>query len=100
MTAKNFADVRTEDRRLSILLVLESSPRYEANAHLVREMIERYYGHSASLDTVRADLAWLAEQGLAQVEELQGLPLARASGRGIDVALGRANCPGVKRPLP
>lgn len=100
MNAKSFADVRAEDRRLSLLLILQRSEGYEANLYVLRDLLESHFGHNASVDRARSDVAWLQEQGLATVTRPGGLELARATSRGIDCALGRAEVPGVKRPLP
>ena len=47
---------------------------------------------------MRAELAWLAEQDLLKVEQLDRLQVATLTGRGQDVATGAATVPGVKRP--
>lgn len=95
-----FQTAITEDRRLSLLLVLRETPGYSANAFLLRDAIDQIYGHSASIDQIRTDVAWLAEQGLVAARNTGEVQLATLTGRGADVALGRATVPGVKRPLP
>lgn len=92
--------VFTEDRRLSILLVLSESPSYTANAYLVQTAIGSIYGHNVSLDALQTDLAWLAEQGLISSKQTGDVTVATLTHRGVDVAAGRAVQPGVKRPLP
>ena len=57
-------------------------------------------GHGVSRAVIETDFAWLAEQGLVEVEQLGPLAVATMTGRGIDVAEGRATVPGVKRPRP
>ncbi len=96
----SFQAVLTEDRRLSILLVLAETPGYAANAFLVRDAIGSIYGHSASVDVVVSDLAWLQEQGLVTTKAAGGVTVATLTVRGVDVSTGRALCPGVKKPLP
>lgn len=96
----NFQDTITADRRLSLLLVLKETPGYTANAFLLRDAIDSIYGHSASVDQVRTDLAWLGEQGVVTVRVAGEVTMATMTQRGADVAAGRANVPGVKRPLP
>jgi DNA-binding GntR family transcriptional regulator len=49
---------------------------------------------------VKAELAWLEEQGLITNENLKGTQVATITQRGIDVATGQATHPGVKRPSP
>jgi hypothetical protein len=92
--------VQTEDRRLSVLLVLSESTGYQANAFLLQTAIGSIYGHNVSADQVRTDLAWLAEQGLLQAATTGDVTMATLLTRGVDVAAGRAVVPGVKRPLP
>jgi hypothetical protein len=87
------------DRRLLILRHLADAPGYSANEALLRQVLARL-GHNVSADLLRGDLAWLAEQGLAAVEAVAGLSVARPPERGADVAAGRALHPGVKRPGP
>lgn len=96
----SFQTTVTEDRRLSLLLVLRETPGYSANAFLLRDAIDQIYGHSASIDQVRTDVAWLHEQGLVTARTAGDVVLATLTSRGADVASGRANVPGVKRPMP
>jgi Fe2+ or Zn2+ uptake regulation protein len=96
----NFQQTVMEDRRLSLLLLLSDSPGYSANAFLLQTAVDQAYGHSVSIDQVRTDLAWLAEQGLVSVKAVGEVTVATMSTRGADVAAGRATVPGVKRPLP
>jgi hypothetical protein len=92
--------VFTEDRRLSILLVLSDSPSYSANAFLLQTAVGSIYGHNVSLDVLRTDLAWLQEQGLVHTSTTADVVVATLTARGVDVAAGRAVQPGVKRPMP
>ncbi|MCA3519733.1 MAG: ArsR family transcriptional regulator [Rhodobacter sp.] len=87
-----------EDRRLAILRVLDAAPGYAANESLLHAAIERV-GHIVGRDLLRSDLAWLAEVGLLRLSVIAGtLSVATITGRGQDVAQGRAVVPGVKRP--
>lgn len=96
---KSFAAHVAEDRRLAILRILEGSAEYRANLYLVQRLLADI-GHSASLDTINTDLAWLAEQGLLELETVGGVSLPQLLARGLDVACGRATVPGVARPMP
>lgn len=96
----SFQDTITADRRLSLLLVLDQTPGYSANAFLLRDAIGQIYGHTASLDQVRSDIAWLSEQQLVTSRLVGDVTLATLTPRGLDVAAGRAGVPGVKKPLP
>jgi Fe2+ or Zn2+ uptake regulation protein len=97
----SLSDVFTADRRLVILRLLEQAPGYAANDSILHSGLE-HVGHRCSRDQVRTDLAWLAEQGLVEVEMLPGAKIVVATivARGLDVANGRATVPGVKRPSP
>jgi len=95
-----YQETLQEDRRLSLVLTLSESPGYTANAFLLQTAIDRIYGHSVSMDQVRTDLAWLAEQGLMTVKVTGDVNVATLTSRGVDVAAGRSTVPGVKRPLP
>ena len=96
----SFQKTITEDRRLSLLLVLAQTPGYSANAFLLRDAVSQIYGHAASIDQVTGDIAWLAEQGLVTSRAVSDVTLATMTTRGADVAAGRAVVPGVKKPMP
>lgn len=93
------ADIVSADRRLAILRILEGSAEYRANLYLVQRMLANI-GHSASLDTVKTDMSWLAEQGLLELESVGDVSIPQLLARGIDVACGRTTVPGVARPMP
>jgi hypothetical protein len=94
-----YSDLLTQDRRLSILSLLAASPGGAGNEALLHAALPDF-GHSPSADQIRVDLAWLAEQGLVTARETHGLMVATLTGRGQDVAEGRAVVPGVKKPRP
>jgi hypothetical protein len=99
MTMMSFSELQTEDRRLVILQLLAESPGYRANEYLVLTALEGF-GHVVSRDRLRADFAWLVEQSLVLAGETGGVLVPHLTDRGIDVAQGRAQHPGVKRPRP
>ena len=86
-----------EDRRRGILEMLEASHPTGLRVFVLRDLLADS-GRPASADAVRNDLAWLAEQGLAETKPCEDGLVAAATERGIDVALGRAKAPGVRRP--
>jgi len=92
-----FADYLREDQRLVILRVLIDMPSYRSNSSILYNVLDQF-GHSPSRDQVKGELAWLAEQGLVEVEDVSGLLVATLTARGQDVAKGRVMVPGVKRP--
>lgn len=81
--------------RRMILEALEKEAGYTAPDLLVQAALESH-AMVVSLDRLRTELAWLAEQGL--VEHVMGATVLTA--RGLDVALGRADIPGVLRRPP
>ncbi|MEA1062266.1 ArsR family transcriptional regulator [Erwinia sp. HR93] len=89
-------DILTEDRRLVILRSLLDCNN-EANESILQDCLDAY-GHNISRDLVRGLIDWLAEQGLVTVESLSGFYVVTITGRGQDVAEGRAKVSGVKRP--
>lgn len=93
------AKLVTEDRRLAILRILEGSAEYRSNLFLIQRMLA-VFGHPVSQDAINTDLAWLAEQGLLELESVGGVSIPQLLARGIDVACGRAVVPGVARPMP
>lgn len=96
---KSFANHVAADRRLAILRILEGSAEYRANLYIIQRVLADI-GHSTSLDTVNTDLAWLAEQGMLELETVGGVNIPQLLARGLDVACGRAIVPGVARPMP
>ena len=93
----DFSTHLTEDRRRVVLRVLAESAGYTANEYILQQMLEQF-GHVASIDRIRADLAWLHEQQLLTVSQVADVHIARITARGQDVAAGRTVVPGVKRP--
>lgn len=79
------------DRRRAILAALALAPGYTLPERALRAQIE-LIGYTVSLDLLRADLGWLEEVGMTEA--------ARLTDRGLDVVMGRASVPGVRRPEP
>ena len=94
-----FNDFQTADRRLVILKGLEAAAQYRANLLLLRRYCDAV-GHVVSSDRIAADVAWLAEQGLVEHDTSGPIAVATLTARGLDVASGRAEVPGVQRPQP
>jgi hypothetical protein len=95
----NFAEFQTADRRLVLLRALAAAAQYKANAFLLRSYAQSV-GHTASADQIATDLAWLAEQQLIACERVSDVTIATINQRGLDVANGSAQVPGVARPQP
>jgi hypothetical protein len=95
----SYAEHFAQDRRLTILKILDKAPQFTANEFLLQAMLAGH-GHSVSRDLVRTDLAWLAEQALVRFDAADKMGVGILTERGADVAAGRATVPGVKRPAP
>lgn len=96
---KDLQTIQREDRRLVILRYLSEDDDYSLNDSMLDKCLAGI-GHGVSRDVLRADLAWLAEQGLLTTEEVGTIVVATLTGRGDDVAKGRAVVPGIARPRP
>ncbi|MCC7413353.1 MAG: ArsR family transcriptional regulator [Gammaproteobacteria bacterium] len=81
--------------RRMLLEALERERGYIAPELLLQGALEAH-GMVIGLDRLHTELAWLAEQGLV---EYAG-DAALLTTRGVDVALGRADVPGVQRRPP
>lgn len=96
---KSYATVLSEERRLVMLRILSELPQYRANSSTLYTLLAQW-GHHPSRDQVKGELRWLQEQQLVEVEDIAGgdVLIATLSGRGQDVATGRAIVDGVQRP--
>ena len=94
-----FAKLVAEDLRLRVLQLLDKAEGYDLNIRILDAALEEI-GHRQSLDKLRAEIAWLEEQGLVATHTVGAIVVATATARGVDVAAGRARVPGVKRPDP
>lgn len=94
----DFAQHLAADRRLVILRVLLDSTVYTTNEYMLHDVVGKL-GHRVSVDTLRADLSWLAETAqLVTLTNVAGVCIATLTQRGQDVAEGVATVPGVKKP--
>lgn len=94
-----FKDFVREDRLLEILLFLSATAGYGASHFLLHTAIDRV-GHVVAMDMLLADLQWLGEHGLIEIDHSGESQIARLKQRGLDVAEGRSTHPGIKRPKP
>ncbi|MCJ8285117.1 ArsR family transcriptional regulator [Halomonas sp.] len=94
MSYRQFA---AADQRMVVLQALEEDPGYSHNEGVLRSVLGTF-GHQVSRDSLRTELAWLAEQGLITLSDAGGVQVARLTARGQDVAQGHARVPGVARP--
>ncbi len=94
------AELMKEHQRLVILRMLSEDSGYDLNESILQDGINAV-GLDISRDALRTQLAWLEEQGLISVEKASAISKwPDSTGRGLDVANGRANVPGIKRPSP
>lgn len=82
-------------RRLGILTTLSFEGDYRLPLRALQGKLE-CIGYAESLDRIRTDAAWLAEQGLITV----ALDVTTLTARGHDVVKGLVVTPGVSRPAP
>lgn len=99
MSATSFAEFQARHRRLELLRVLSMVAQYRANTALLVQYMTAA-GLGAGHDMVAADLAWLSDAGLVQLQADAVPPVAALTVRGLDVAAGRTQVPGVERPQP
>lgn len=97
----SYAGEIAASRRLAILMALYFAPGYTLNRAALRAQVERI-GYLASVDLFAAECAWLAEIGLVEEEgAMNHAPtVVSLTARGEDIALGRSQTPGVRRPSP
>lgn len=91
-----YAEEIAAARRLAILLALYFAPGYTLNRAALHNHVERT-GYVTSMALFVSECAWLTEIGLIELLELD---VVRLTVRGEDVALGRSQTPGVRRPSP
>ena len=95
----DYAAILAEDRRIAILRLLEGSDGTISDS--VAQDALAQLGNTAAREVIRADFAWLAENGLVTVEMVTPtLAVAAITQLGIDTATGRHRVKGVKRPGP
>lgn len=96
---KTLAQRITEERRGFILQTLATAPAYRSNERMLHDVLSEA-GLPCSRDMVRADLTWLGDLGVLQVEEIAGTMVVRITQGGLDVGEGRVSVPGISRPEP
>ncbi|MFN3582602.1 hypothetical protein [Phenylobacterium sp.] len=94
-----YGDHHTRHLRITLLRLMEQPP-HTANSSLLCDGCDAV-GLPTTRDRVKTELAWLAEQGLVRTATLEsGLVRATLTERGLDVARGLVQVPGVKAPGP
>ncbi|WKE64349.1 ArsR family transcriptional regulator [Gallaecimonas kandeliae] len=91
------AELRRQHRRLTILRLLHEEPGGTMNDSMLQDGLGMF-ALEVSRDALHVELAWLEEQGLVKMEPVLSSKVVTITGRGEDVALGRARVPGIQRP--
>lgn len=92
-------DIQSENRRLTILQLLQKDPDYSINDMLLQQLLASL-GYGVALAVVRADLAWLEQLNLIATNPLPNCTVAILRNDGLDVATGVSVVPGIARPRP
>jgi|GEM_PF-710421 len=95
--ARRAAALEQENRRLLILQALKEDRDYRINDREL-QAIARITGRSLSLDELHAELNWLEDNDLVELERLDSIVIARLKHRGLEIVDGMAIVPGVARP--
>lgn len=94
-----FTETLREHLRITILRLLDEQADCSLNESLLVDGTTGW-GFNPSRDRMRTELAWLQEQDLVEVEDMDGFMIATLTQRGSDVVNRRVVVPGVKRPTP
>ncbi|WP_321276934.1 hypothetical protein [Thiomicrorhabdus indica] len=92
----SFSQHVTEHIRRLMLEQLAQENDYAQN-QLVMKQILSAFGQSLSTDKVLAEFAWLQEQDLVTLSSFGGFTVAKLTERGLDIANGAAQMPGIAR---
>lgn len=96
---KHYTDTLNEHLRITILRFLEEEADYRLNESMLLDLTETY-AFDRDRDRLRVQLSWLANQGMVELAEVNGLYVVQLTDRGADVARGGVRVPGIKRPGP
>jgi hypothetical protein len=92
--SKSLATLSTELSRLKVLQALLNASEYTLDMEVLCD-------HQAvSMLQLTENVAWLEENGLVGLDQVDGMTLVQMSRTGMDVALGRLQQPGVRKPDP
>jgi len=95
--ARRAAALEQENRRLLILQALKEDRDYRINDREL-QAIARITGRSLSLDELHAELNWLEDNDLVELERLDSIVIAKLKHRGLEIVDGMAIVSGVARP--
>lgn len=95
----NYAEEVSRHRRLAVLRHLAEVTDYISNASVLQGVL-RSLGLPLSYDALMTELYWLREQGFVTFDPAATFVVVTATRRGVDLASGLAEHPGVQRPRP
>lgn len=93
----SYHETLRKHRRLAILRHLEACMDYTSNASILTDVLDGV-GVTSSRDQVVTELAWLRENGFVQYDDTGDFLVVEATGRGAEIARGRAVHPEIQRP--
>lgn len=96
----SYIDAVAADIRLRILQLLSQAPEYTQPEAAVSDALGARYGHRLASDRLAIETAWLDDAGFLARFPVGATAILTLSARGLDVATGRAQVPGVARPRP
>jgi hypothetical protein len=91
---KSLATLTAEARRLSILQTLQNAIEYTINLDLLCDHLH------VGIMTMVDEMQWLEDHGLAELDQIDGITKVRLTRLGKDIAAGREQLLGVRRPDP
>lgn len=96
---KSYHETLQENARITILRSLEDAPKYTSNISLIVQILHAV-GIGYTRDQAMGELKWLEEQALVTTSDHNGFTIVTATQRGVEVAQGVVQHPGIKRPGP
>lgn len=96
----NYQIAVVADVRLRMLQLLAAASEYTQPIAALGGSLVTQYGHALSSDRLAVETAWLDDNGLLIRRPVGATAILVITARGLDVALGRAEVPGVARPRP
>lgn len=95
----SYSEKVSRHRRLAVLRHLAEVTDYVSNASVLQDVLA-HLGLPMSYDAMIGELSWLREQGFVQFDPEASFIVVTGTRRGIDIARGLAEHPGVQRPRP
>lgn len=93
----DFKKFLSEDRRLCILRILKDAEG-SANDSIIHMALEALGHRNMTRAMIHADIDFLIKRGLVADEWMDHIQIVSLKTRGVDVALGRVEVAGIKKP--